>query len=102
MFRQQEFKPPKVDLLHLDISGTGMLSTGVGHPYLRKGIMTGRPTRTLIQFLYQIACPHEKGDECWTKTPMWVSVTKRFDLLLNTLRAMEQQALEIHSRQELK
>ncbi|BES99158.1 manganese ion Hypothetical protein [Nesidiocoris tenuis] len=60
----KEFVPPKVDMLHLDISGTGMLSSGVGHPYLRKDLMTGRPVRTLIQFLYQIACPHTKGDEC--------------------------------------
>ncbi|KAF6199658.1 hypothetical protein GE061_005956 [Apolygus lucorum] len=60
----QEFMPPKVDLLHFDISGTGMISTGIGAPYLRKGLMTGRPVRTLIQFLYQIACPHSKGDEC--------------------------------------
>uniref|UniRef100_A0A0A9YBR0 Cytosol aminopeptidase n=1 Tax=Lygus hesperus TaxID=30085 RepID=A0A0A9YBR0_LYGHE len=54
----------EVDLAHVDITGTGLLSNGIGHPYLRKGVMTGRPTRTLVQFLYQIACPHVKGDEC--------------------------------------
>ncbi|XP_073999859.1 cytosol aminopeptidase-like [Rhodnius prolixus] len=52
------------DFVHIDISGTGKLSNGVGHPYLREGTMTGRPTRTLVQFLYQIACPHTRGDEC--------------------------------------
>uniref|UniRef100_A0A224XEU8 Cytosol aminopeptidase n=1 Tax=Panstrongylus lignarius TaxID=156445 RepID=A0A224XEU8_9HEMI len=51
-----EFVPVK-DFVHIDITGTGMLSNGVGHPYLREGTMTGRPTRTLVQFLYQIACP---------------------------------------------
>ncbi|EEB18391.1 Cytosol aminopeptidase, putative [Pediculus humanus corporis] len=45
-----------VDWLHLDIAGTGMLSHGEEIPYLPKGRMTGRPTRTIIQFLYQIAC----------------------------------------------
>ncbi|XP_014241218.1 cytosol aminopeptidase-like [Cimex lectularius] len=52
------------EFIHLDITGTGMLSNGVGHPYLRKGLMTGRPVRTIVQFLYQIACPHDKGDDC--------------------------------------
>ncbi|XP_014240992.1 cytosol aminopeptidase-like [Cimex lectularius] len=60
----REFAPPGIDLMHLDITGTGLLSTGYGHPYLRKGLMTGRPVRTIAQFLYQIACPHDRGDEC--------------------------------------
>ncbi|KAL1122419.1 hypothetical protein AAG570_002750, partial [Ranatra chinensis] len=53
-----EFVPP-VDFVHMDISGTGMLSAGIEFPYLRRGTMSGRPTRTLIQFLYQLACPHQ-------------------------------------------
>ncbi|KAL1129022.1 hypothetical protein AAG570_013554 [Ranatra chinensis] len=57
------FVPP-VDFLHMDISGTGMLSTGLGYPYIRQGTMTGRPTRTLVQFLYQMACPQDKGSPC--------------------------------------
>lgn len=46
-----------VDWLHLDISGTGMRCHDKVYPYLKKGRMTGRPTRTLIQLLYQLACP---------------------------------------------
>lgn len=34
-----------------------MLSRHGTVPYLLKDRMTGRPTRTLIQFLYQMACP---------------------------------------------
>uniref|UniRef100_A0A023F9A5 Cytosol aminopeptidase n=2 Tax=Triatoma infestans TaxID=30076 RepID=A0A023F9A5_TRIIF len=57
-----EFAPP-VDFLHMDMTGTGMRSGG--NPlYLRKGLMTGRPTRTLIQFLAQMACPLDKPSEC--------------------------------------
>ncbi|KAL1122430.1 hypothetical protein AAG570_002761, partial [Ranatra chinensis] len=59
-----EFVPPGIDFCHLDITGVGMISSGVGYPYLRPGLMTGRPTRTLCQFFYQMACPHERGDEC--------------------------------------
>ncbi|XP_024085538.1 cytosol aminopeptidase-like [Cimex lectularius] len=55
---------PSVDFLHLDITGTGLISNGVGYPYLKKGLMSGRPVRTLVQFLYQLACPHDKGEEC--------------------------------------
>ncbi|PSN49667.1 Cytosol aminopeptidase [Blattella germanica] len=47
------------DWMHLDITGCGMLSHAPDYPYLSVGRMTGRPTRTLIQFLYQIACPPE-------------------------------------------
>ena len=48
---------PCVDWAHLDIKGVGMLSKHNTLPYLLKHCMTGRPTRTLIQFLYQMACP---------------------------------------------
>ncbi|XP_055597753.1 cytosol aminopeptidase-like [Uranotaenia lowii] len=51
---------PCVDWIHLDIAGVGMLKRGVGIPYLVQDRMTGRPTRTLIQFLYQMACPDEQ------------------------------------------
>ncbi|XP_050094173.1 cytosol aminopeptidase-like [Anopheles aquasalis] len=51
---------PCVDWLHLDITGVGMLKTGAGIPYLVNDRMTGRPTRTLIQFLYQLACPEQQ------------------------------------------
>ncbi|KAK9508946.1 hypothetical protein O3M35_006376 [Rhynocoris fuscipes] len=57
-----EFAPP-VDFLHMDIMGTGMKS--IGSPvYMREGLMTGRPTRTLVQFLAQMACPLDKPSEC--------------------------------------
>ncbi|KAL9871184.1 LOW QUALITY PROTEIN: cytosol aminopeptidase-like [Glossina fuscipes fuscipes] len=48
---------PCVDWAHLDIRGVGMLTRFGTVPYLLKNRMTGRPTRTLIQFLYQMACP---------------------------------------------
>ncbi|KAL1122885.1 hypothetical protein AAG570_003211, partial [Ranatra chinensis] len=59
----REFVPP-IDWVHMDITGVGMWSTGHGYPYLRRGAMTGRPTRTLVQFLNQMACPNEKGSPC--------------------------------------
>ncbi|KAJ9592898.1 hypothetical protein L9F63_015476, partial [Diploptera punctata] len=52
---------PCGDWMHLDITGCGLLSHARDYPYLSVGRMTGRPTRTLIQFLYQIACPPEKA-----------------------------------------
>lgn len=39
---------PSVDWMHLDIAG--VMGPSLDNPYLRKG-MTGRPTRTLIEFL---------------------------------------------------
>ncbi|XP_014278784.1 cytosol aminopeptidase isoform X2 [Halyomorpha halys] len=60
-----EFAPP-VDFLHLDITGTGMLASGAcgNAPYYRKGSMTGRPTRALLQFLMQMACPLDRPTTC--------------------------------------
>ncbi|KAG8236672.1 hypothetical protein J437_LFUL014400 [Ladona fulva] len=43
----------KGEWMHLDIAGV-MSSTGESPPYVSKG-MSGRPTRTLIQFLSQIS-----------------------------------------------
>lgn len=51
---------PCVDWAHLDIRGVGMLSKFGTIPYLLKDRMTGRPTRTVIQFLYQMACPDQQ------------------------------------------
>lgn len=51
---------PCVDWAHLDIRGVGMLTKYGTIPYLLRGRMTGRPTRTLIQFLYQMACPDQQ------------------------------------------
>jgi len=48
---------PCVDWAHLDTRGTGMLTKHGLIPYLTRKYMTGRPTRTLVQFLYQMACP---------------------------------------------
>ncbi|XP_055908464.1 cytosol aminopeptidase-like [Eupeodes corollae] len=50
---------PCIDWAHLDITGVGMLAEEGCVPYLLPHRMTGRPTRTLIQFLYQTACPEE-------------------------------------------
>ncbi|XP_022202582.2 cytosol aminopeptidase [Nilaparvata lugens] len=44
------FAPP-CEFVHLDITGTGRLGSGVGYPYLRNNLMTGRPVRTLVEFL---------------------------------------------------
>lgn len=46
-----------VDWIHFDVTGVGMQCEDKVYPYLTKGRMTGRPTRTLIQLLYQLACP---------------------------------------------
>lgn len=48
---------PCGDWLHLDTFGV-MLSNGKDYPYLRSG-MSGRPTRTLIEFLSQLVCHRE-------------------------------------------
>ncbi|XP_034652852.1 cytosol aminopeptidase [Drosophila subobscura] len=47
---------PCSDWVHLDTHGTGMLAKDGVPPYLLKDRMSGRPTRTLIQLLYQLAC----------------------------------------------
>jgi aminopeptidase len=47
------FSPP-CDWLHLDTYGV-QRSDGHTLPYLRRG-MSGRPTRTLVEFLAQLAC----------------------------------------------
>ncbi|XP_057666298.1 cytosol aminopeptidase-like [Diorhabda carinulata] len=48
-----------VDWIHFDTTGVGLISEHKNYSYLTKGRMTGRPTRTLIQLLYQLACPSE-------------------------------------------
>lgn len=50
-----------VDWIHFDITGVGKKAENKVYPYYTKGRMTGRPTRTLIQLLYQLSCPAE-GD----------------------------------------
>ncbi|XP_050443872.1 cytosol aminopeptidase-like [Adelges cooleyi] len=46
---------------HLQINDrTKNTSDGLILPYLREELKTGRPTRTIIQLLYQLACPHEE------------------------------------------
>lgn len=51
---------PCGDWLHMDTLGV-MWSNGKDYPYLRKG-MSGRPTRTLVEFLSQLVC-HREGCE---------------------------------------
>ncbi|XP_064538195.1 cytosol aminopeptidase [Drosophila montana] len=51
---------PCVDWAHIDIRNVGMLTRYAPLPYLLRDRMTGRPTRTIIQFLYQMACPDNK------------------------------------------
>lgn len=54
----KSFAPPS-EFVHIDITGTGRLASGFGYPYLRNNLMTGRPVRTLVEFL----CKHasQKG-----------------------------------------
>lgn len=54
---------PCVDWIHLDITGVAMKKKGASVPYLENERMSGRPVRTLIQFLHQIACPEEAKRE---------------------------------------
>lgn len=48
---------PSTEWMHLDIKGVGMSAPDNLCPYLKENGLTGRPVRTLIQFLYQLACP---------------------------------------------
>ncbi|XP_059617418.1 cytosol aminopeptidase-like [Phlebotomus argentipes] len=48
--------------IHMDIGEAGLVSPHNFVPYYRQGKMTGRPTRALIQFLYQLACPEQITD----------------------------------------
>lgn len=48
---------PCGDWLHIDTFGV-MYSNGSDYPYLSKG-MSGRPTRTLVEFLSQLVCHRE-------------------------------------------
>ncbi|KAJ9585778.1 hypothetical protein L9F63_002415 [Diploptera punctata] len=45
---------PCGEWMHLDAFGV-MYSNGLDEPYLRKG-MSGRPTRTLVEFISQLVC----------------------------------------------
>lgn len=51
---------PCGDWLHIDTYGV-MTSNGIDVPYLREG-MSGRPTRTLVEFLSQLVCHRESCD----------------------------------------
>lgn len=59
-----EFCPIDADMVVVDLSATGTIHKGAGLPYLRRGLMSGRPVRTLVQFLYQLACPHDMKHDC--------------------------------------
>lgn len=48
---------PCGDWLHMDTYGI-MMTNGRDYPYLREG-MSGRPTRTLVEFLSQLVCHRE-------------------------------------------
>lgn len=56
----REFLPP-IDWIHLDTYNI-MLSDGKVSHYLRRG-MSGRPTRTIVEFLAQMACKGEDQEE---------------------------------------
>jgi len=48
-----------IDWIHFDTTGVGLLADDKVVSYYTKGRMTGRPTRTLTQLLYQLSCPEE-------------------------------------------
>ncbi|XP_050430972.1 cytosol aminopeptidase-like [Adelges cooleyi] len=48
-----------LDYVHLDVAGVSKNTDEVTYPYLRKEFATGRMTRTLLQFIYQLSCPHD-------------------------------------------
>ncbi|XP_065156242.1 cytosol aminopeptidase-like [Atheta coriaria] len=48
-----------IDWLHFDTTGVSMLADDKVYPYYTKNRMSGRPTRTLLQLLYQLSCPNE-------------------------------------------
>ena len=50
--------------IHMDIRGVGMRSKNSNIPYLTNGRMTGRPTRTIIQFLLQRVNPDKYKTAC--------------------------------------
>jgi aminopeptidase len=57
----REFVPP-CDWIHLDTYGV-QRTDGRSIPYLRRG-MSGRPTRTIVEFLAQLACvPREQSEK---------------------------------------
>ncbi|XP_063706195.1 cytosol aminopeptidase-like [Culicoides brevitarsis] len=51
---------PCIDWMHFDVSATGLKKKTCNLRYLENGLMTGRPTRTIIQLLHQLACPDER------------------------------------------
>ncbi|XP_018328376.1 cytosol aminopeptidase-like [Agrilus planipennis] len=53
-----------VDWMHVDITNSGMVMKNKNISYLTKRRMTGRPTRTIIQLLYQLANPSEQKPKC--------------------------------------
>lgn len=53
---------PNCDWIHLDTYGV-MRSDGKDKSYLRRG-MSGRPTRTIIEFLAQLACIPIESEQC--------------------------------------
>ncbi|PSN55628.1 Cytosol aminopeptidase [Blattella germanica] len=55
----KEFVPPCCEWIHFDITGVGLKCDGPEDTYYTVGLMTGRPTRTIVQFLYQLSCPPE-------------------------------------------
>ncbi|XP_050528701.1 cytosol aminopeptidase-like [Daktulosphaira vitifoliae] len=57
-FVAQFVTDPKLNFTHIDIGGVYCNTDEVTYPYLRKQYATGRLTRTLLQMIYQMYCPH--------------------------------------------
>ncbi|XP_050435410.1 cytosol aminopeptidase-like [Adelges cooleyi] len=48
-----------LDFVHLELAGVTKNTDEVTYPYLRREFATGRLTRTLMQMIYQMGCPHD-------------------------------------------
>ncbi|XP_050424733.1 cytosol aminopeptidase-like [Adelges cooleyi] len=57
-FVAQFLTDPNIEFAHLDIGGVCRNNDVVTFPFLRPEFATGRLTRTLLQMIYQMACPH--------------------------------------------
>ncbi|XP_050439131.1 cytosol aminopeptidase-like [Adelges cooleyi] len=60
----QNYKPKSTQMLTLDIGGSAFFRSPKPEHYLKPGLMTGSPVRTVVELLKQIACPNDKPPKC--------------------------------------
>ncbi|XP_054282109.1 cytosol aminopeptidase-like [Macrosteles quadrilineatus] len=59
-FLKEFVPPPPVDFMHIDITGTTISNKLFPSTYLRDGYATGRPTRSLVDFLTKLGQAEDK------------------------------------------